>query len=238
MRFAKLLWVLILLFASSARAQDVYRDEALHWQIRLPGGWKSVPAMAAQATARMRSRAPDVKFSYVAAFKGPGHPYALVEFMPLPENSTDLKTLAAQLGAATDKGNADVESKFSDVIAKAELGKPVLERAKNRIVSRLRVTEQNGREVEAITASQLTKDGLLQVNCYAPADEFAAAQPDFQILIDSATIDAASLPSGNHLLRWTLLGAVGGGVLGGLYELIRRWRKKATAAVGAVGHGP
>ena len=66
-RLVLLCALLIGWFAGSARAQT-YRDDTLHWQVSLPGGWRSVPELASEANAAMKARQLEVKFSYIAGF--------------------------------------------------------------------------------------------------------------------------------------------------------------------------
>src|SRR5262245_55795484 len=105
---------LVVWMACPAHGQT-YRDEARHWQVSLPDGWRSVPEIATQANAGISARHLDLKlkFSYIAAFKSAGHPYALVQFTPMRTRDGDLDGLAKELGGHPAELASEVQSRVA-----------------------------------------------------------------------------------------------------------------------------
>jgi hypothetical protein len=218
--------LLVLLIAAPARAQSTYRDDARHWQLQLPKGWESRPELAETATTQARARLSTSLINYIAAFKGEGHPYILVQYINQPLTSEEID----QLAASFEKGVSAAREKLGGTVKEMTPEKPVVDRARNRITAHSHVTEQNGHSIDFLTVMHLTGEGAVQVNCYAPSDEYAAALPVLQSIADSVQIDVdhTYVPPPAHwgLGQWVAFGAIGGGVLGGLYDIARRLKGK------------
>jgi hypothetical protein len=225
--------LLLAVIAAPARAQTPFRDESLHWQVQLPQGWTSDPSMVDTATALAKSHMPAADFRYVAAFKGQGNPYVLVQYTPVPMTGADLDQIEKKFEKGFRRGAEQVQRDLSDVVTKMEPGKPVLDRSRNRIISRIHMTDQSGRDADALMIAYLTKDGTVQLNCYAPSEEFEAAQAEFDAIANSLQIDPAyafvPAPADRGMPRWIAFGALSGAIGVGIQQVSKRLKRKREA---------
>lgn len=246
----------VAVLAIPARAEP-YRDEARHWSVTPPPGWRTATAdMVATIDQEFAARMPQKQFTYIAAFiKGDiakdqagvmlSYPYLLVQITPVPLAGKSFRQIAEAFDAqlmtdATQKAAAAVK----DAMTLGPPGAARIDPAHNRMVFDVTGTVLGIGTIKGRCMGFFGKDCIVQLNFYAKADEFEAQLPDFEAFVAGfaydpgyafvATPDAAS-PAGPGTMKRALVYAGAGAVVAGVIAVLiaiakRRTKEKAGSA--------
>ncbi|GJM26796.1 MAG: hypothetical protein DHS20C16_32110 [Phycisphaerae bacterium] len=229
--------------ASSALG-ETYRDDRNHFTITVPDGWVAIaPETIEMVNATIREQMRNSKTQGVehdAGFQLEGtpplaYPYFLVQGIRQDFSEMSYSALERGLGVGVEDGVQEASEAFSEFMDNAEIGKPILDREKGRIMTSVEMDVVGVGEVKGISVGWLSKDGIMNIHCYARASDFDKWAPTFETITNSLQFDEGYKfkPKMNSVLSSAMRGAIIGGVVGGLGSLIfagvRASKKKKAA---------
>jgi hypothetical protein len=215
-----------LLLAPAGRAgellRETYRDAGRHFTLTLPSGWAVVSPSGLETMNGAANRMMGgVRFDAAFMVKGQplgSYPYVLVQSMPRNTSGLTYEQIERELSRDFSGEVKKVEGKLADVARNLSLGKPALDRGKNRVLNRVQMDVALFGKVNGLSVGMLGKDGVTFVHCYAKDADFDRQMPTFNALADSFHYDAGYefVPGKPGSLSFDLNGALGGGARGGI----------------------
>lgn len=237
---AIIFFAIALVVSTFCRAADapVYQDHENGYVVTLPDGWVVAPdAYTRDLEHLAKQMGMSANCRYVASFT-PAKPtsvtpYVLTQLTNMPMRGVSYADLERVLGAKTMKQRVegDIKRKMGDVIADARVGEFTLDRDHHRIVGQFSLSGPSG-ELRGVMIGFLTRDGIVQLNCYSPAKDFEKHLPLFEAMAETFALDPGRefVPGSGRssILTSTLRGAVIGGLGGAVLYVIRRVKSKAA----------
>ncbi|MGA7828439.1 MAG: hypothetical protein WCA04_12295, partial [Geobacteraceae bacterium] len=164
--------------------------------IHLPKGWKPIPKEVldkySQAIAKMAPKAEKQEYDYgfqrSDTKKWFSYPYILVQVKRtgrIPE--VQLKALK-RIKKELDKSFNKATEALSEISSNASLGEPVYDPLSHILWSRITIDIKGTGTVRGIIGTILTKEGFVQIACYAKDDEFGTYLPVFESTISTTEI--------------------------------------------------
>lgn len=181
--------------------QTIIVDSARGWSLTLPSNWEAAPLeLVADAQRVIDSGMPEAKVTYLHGFvltglvDASGIPaYVLLQHQPQSLTKLTYEQLEILYGSVQARKNIDEALTRIPGAPSASNLTASVDRARNRILMRsaLQLPREGGvsASIEHMSIGFLMKDGVLQLNCYAPTQSFAAAEPEFLALAAQIVID-------------------------------------------------
>lgn len=232
----------ILLIASAAIAAAAHVDADRHFSIQPPEGWKSLSADDLQKrneAAKAAASGSQTSVLYVAGFEPPrateGIPLALVQWQPVDLEGRSHDEIEEKFVPGFSKAVDAAGEQLKGQIGQLSAGQAALDRARNRIVMRMKADYPGIGPVEIATFGMLGRQGIAFVHCYGrQGEEFQKQLPLFEMLADSFAFDeghtfvSRTLWSG--VMTAGLIGGAIGAVMGVALKLGKRFSKKPAAS--------
>jgi hypothetical protein len=265
-RLAGLAAALILLGTAPAPAAEPYRDRDHGYTVQLPPRWEPVSAELVGGLSVAVQKLTHQSINYVACFVPRGKtstdlPRILVQWQPWPEPPPSYEAVDEVLGRELPGAMKKVESSLPIKVEGLEAGSHYIDRAKNRLVMRLRASVPGVGTVEGVSFGMFGKKGMVLLHCYNRRERFGATLPLFEQFADTfhfdpgleykpdpnaaaaksptAAVTAARAEMRNYLLQTGLspiaLGGIAGGAVGlltALAQLLRRGSSRPPAPTG------
>jgi hypothetical protein len=203
------------------------------FSIEVPGDWKEIPKKAlddylkALATVMPQAANQTYAHGYQLASQQEWlvHPYIIIQFNNksgrIPENEL---AKIKNLKEGFDKGINEVQKGLSAVVSQAKVGEPVYDPDTKILWMNISMNVQGAGVVKGLSGMHLTEEGLLCVNCYALESQFDSYAPKFEATVKSVTMDPTLKysPRVTDTMPTWLIGAIIGGVIGGLFSLKKK----------------
>ncbi len=222
----KLVAVLLSVFFTIVATADDYRDAARRFSITPPPAWVQVSEADVQKyDAAAATVMPDRNFHYFAAFtkniKKPfDPPYVLVQEINVRLKGGNYDGIEKAMNAVElEKVNKETGAKLSDVIKDFKSDQWVFDRANNRMMMNLSMTDAAGKKLKATCTAYFGEESIIQINCYALESKFAESLLHFNAFNHSFSYDPGSefqpVSTMSNVKRNALIGA-GIGMLVGI----------------------
>jgi hypothetical protein len=237
---------LIALAAPPAPAGETFRDDAHGFAVEVPPRWDSTSAAAVAGLSVAVQKATKHSINYLACFVPAGRtasdlPRILVQWQSWPEPPPSYEALNEFLAREMPGVLKKTESSLPIKLQSLESGGHFIDRAKNRLVLRMRASVLGVGTVEAVSFGMLGQKGTAFLHCYASRDQFEKTLPLFEQFADTFHFDAgqeykpdpnASAAGWSRVGRFDLGPAVASGLIGGLVAgavaLGQKLRRKAA----------
>jgi hypothetical protein len=174
-----------------------FKDQNRHYSLKLVPGWVPFNKQALEnANKFARERSPGGPFAPSITYEGGFHlqnqpatsfPYILTQWQSLPSSASgeSWEDIEKSLGAADLKGIGEkVEAKLNDLVKNVQMGKPVLDRERGRIIMHMQTDSPLGK-LQAFSVGYIGKEGILFLHCYDKALTYNATVGNFQAMVDS-----------------------------------------------------
>jgi hypothetical protein len=215
-----------------------YRDAARHYTLELPQGWEAMSAQELnQINELLRQRVPGSAIHYHAGLRQTGtlpgtYPYILVQFTPFTSPNASYEDIEQTLKREFPGEVKQAEGVLGDLARNLTVGTPVLDRSRNRILTRVQLGVPFIGTIQGFSVGHIGKEGIVYVHCYAPENDFATLSPAFNRLQESFQYDAGytfTPAKGNTFMRnigkhaavGALIGGVVGALVGGAVGLVK-----------------
>lgn len=212
--------------AAGVAYADQFTDPNDRFVIDLPAGWVQEPPENTKARDEAAAYAvPDRTWRYVGSFVPSGEltersPYIIVQWTEVPLHKTSWKQLERELSAEKmDETMEEVSGRLESLVGSVEIGRPVLDRARNRTVMRMSMDTLEGRR-EMMSIGYLGQDGIAQIHCYAAAGELDRYAPEFDAVLSGFRYRPGEAYTGegggidwSKVLRSGVIWGVGFGIL-------------------------
>jgi hypothetical protein len=220
----------VLLLCAGAGAAESYDNAALGYFFTLPPGWVQIPdEIIAQASATATKLA-NQPIRYEAGFQRQANRWLAYPYLLIQQHVGTDASSEQIAQAASDPHGFD---KAKEALAKTGLlqgggfGQPTVDSRRRYVFVPLSMTLQGVGELRGTMAFRPAKDGLLQLNFYAPATEYEDDRLEFDTILDSLHFRpgrdyVAHNFFGNLRLTPILLFAAGGALVGLLIGIARR----------------
>jgi hypothetical protein len=183
-----------------SKNKEPYRDPVRHYSVKLIPGWEPMKKDALDKVnqlvkERLQQQLSFQSIRYEGGFQLAGqpalsYPYILVQWQTLPSSNPSYEEIERGLGAVNkEQTMKQVEGAFSDAIKNLAVNEFVLDRAHNRVLSRLEGEGAGVGKLQGISAGFLGKEGIVSLHCYDKAASFPATLPNFQAMLDSFKYD-------------------------------------------------
>ncbi|HMF14272.1 MAG TPA: hypothetical protein VKE94_18275, partial [Gemmataceae bacterium] len=224
------------------RLIDKYIDHENHFSLTVPEGWQRMFRSERDAIAAvLRQRQLDKIVQYDMGFRPNGSakgtlPYVLIQVHPMDTAGLTYQEIQDQLDMGLEGPMKFAEGKFSDVLSDLSVGKPILERARNRFILRLQSEVFGVGKVEGFSVTHLGAKAVVSVHCYGKAETFARLMPTYTDMNNSFFFDDGydfvpkkeSSEGTNWTTLFVLLGVSVGLGLGFLAFVGRNWLARPT----------
>ena len=215
---------------------ETYRDDRNHFSITMPDDWVAMVPETINMVNKMANyqakKSNVTGVEYDAGYQPLGtptlaYPYLLIQVVREDFSDANYSSLERGLGVAMEKGVQEAADGFSEILSNAEAGKPIMDREKGRIVTPIAMEVAGIGKVRGISVGWLGKNGLMNIHCYALADEFDKWAPTFEKITDSLRFDDGYKfePKSNPVLNGAMRGAVIGAVIGLIIAEIKAAKK-------------
>jgi hypothetical protein len=223
---------------------DKYVNHEYHFSLTVPDGWQRMSKKERKMIdtfVRQRGLADMVQYDMGFRPNGssPGtFPYIMVQVFPFKTAGLSYQEIQNKLDLGIDEPMKVVEEKVGDLVQNLSVGRPALDRSRNRIVVRLESEVCGVGKAQALTTCHLGSECVVALHCYAKEEFFERHMPTFTDLNNSFFFDdgydfvaAKESPrAGINWMPFLVLGAVTVALcLGYLAFAARSWPARPNA---------
>ncbi len=225
-----------------------FDQSAYGYSANFPEGWRQIPAQVlvdySDTVKRISGGRVSEKYQdgYQRDFKGKWlvHPYILVQVKEtgrVPEGQLrNMKPVRRSI----EKGLGQAADGMSVVLSQAALGETLYDSTNKCLWMEFSADVAGVGPIKALSCGFLTEKGVIYFHCYSRAAEFEDLLPTFQRAMSSVGITEALRykphlgdPVGfdfGSVFRWTLYGALIGGVAGVIIWLVKKFQAYRTSS--------
>jgi len=230
--------ILLCVVAPQLANAETFTDPAGRFVVDLPAGWVSEsPDEVAARDAVAGSAIRDRNWHFVGAFVPDGEvteqsPYIIVQWTAARLGGKSWDQLEREFEATNmDAAMDDVESEVEALFGAIDIGRPVLDRGRGRLLLRMEMDTPDGRR-EIVSTGFLGKDGIAQIHCYAMEGDMSRASPQFDAVLggfrfesgEAFTGELSAYEQGRAVGRVVGFAVTGAAVVAVLIALIVRAR--------------
>lgn len=225
----------VLAFAPAARAEP-FRDVENHWSFEPPAGWQPVAQVYMDMTnAEAEARMPGKNFSYIHGWTADPtgqltYPYILIQKTTANMRGQTYKDIAKALnGKVFDESVSKASEAMKDIGRLNGMGTPTVDPKRNLMWFEMRMDVEGIGSIKGKCVSFFGKDGMIQINGYAPEESYETFLPVFERSLASFAFE----PGRQFTEKSRSNGAAVGGAVGAMTAVLlaaRRKKKKAAEA--------
>jgi hypothetical protein len=174
---------------------DKYVNHEYHFSLTIPDGWQRMSKRERKMIdtfVKQRGLADVVQYDMGFRPNGgtPGtFPYILVQVFPLKTAGLTYQEIQNKLDLGLEEPMKVVEEKVGDLVQNLSIGRPTLDRSRNRIVIRLQSEVFGVGTAEALSTCHLGSECVVGLHCYAKEEFFEHHMATFTDLNNSFFFD-------------------------------------------------